>query len=240
MSGFKKSSLVVLMAAILLVAGCGTPDPVKKMAKSLPADTAEWSIILEDMRAEGLFSPKYFQKYKLITGNGDTTEQQMVENVTDWEKVSRRYYEKYEPYYHMVLASKVPEQAASYYPTPPGYQYVGDNRYGQWQRDDSGNSFWAFYGKYAMFQTLLSGFRGPRNIYQDDYRQYRRYRDNGRPYSGSHSQHHNTTATTRNQNSFDRRKSGMAQRQSDFQQKARARTGRTSRSSSSRSSGRGK
>ena len=238
MKGFKNGSLVILFAAVLLSAGCGTPDPVKNLAKSIPSDTAEWSIILEDMRAEGFLSPKYFQKYKLITGNGDTTEQQLAETVTDWEQVSRRYYEKYEPYYHMILASKVPEQAPSYYPTPPGYQYVGDNRYGQWRQDSSGNSFWEFYGKYAMFQTLLSGFRGPRNIYQDDYRQYRRYREYGRPYSGSHSQRQTTTART--QNSFDRRKAGMSQRQSNFQKKAQSRMGRTSRSSYSRSSGRGK
>ena len=240
MAGFKKVVLFFFLAALLLIVGCGTPDPVKNLAKLIPSDTAEWSIILEDMRVKGLFSVKFFHKYKLITGNGDTTEQAMVEKVTDWQQVSRRHYENYKPYYHMVLASKLPGQAPSYYPTPPGYQYVGDTRYGQWRQDSYGHSFWEFYGKYAMFQTLLSGFRGSRNIYQDDYRQYRRYREYGRPYSGSYSQHQQRTAPSRTQNSFDRRRTGMAQRQSAFQQKARSRMGRTSRGSYSRSSGRGK
>ena len=39
--------------------------------------------------------------------------------------------------------------------TPPGMAYVGNDRYGEWKKDDTGNSFWSWYGKYALFSHLF-------------------------------------------------------------------------------------
>ncbi|HHJ21227.1 MAG TPA: hypothetical protein ENJ84_15590 [Gammaproteobacteria bacterium] len=39
-----------------------------------------------------------------------------------------------------------------------GGQLVGNPNYGHWQQDSSGNSFWAWYGQYALLSSL---FRGP-------------------------------------------------------------------------------
>lgn len=42
---------------------------------------------------------------------------------------------------------------------PVGNQLVGNPNYGEWQRDSSGNSFWAFYGQYAFFSNLFDNDR---------------------------------------------------------------------------------
>ncbi|MDX8378973.1 MAG: hypothetical protein R8K48_02855 [Gallionella sp.] len=60
-----------------------------------------------------------------------------------------------------------------------GNQLVGNPNYGRWQTNSSGNSFWAFYGQYAMLSTLFG--RGP--IYYNSWsghRPYSYYHDYGR------------------------------------------------------------
>ncbi|MEZ4761908.1 MAG: hypothetical protein R3C26_01485 [Calditrichia bacterium] len=86
----------------------------------------------------------------------------------------------------MTIASKISAEGDVSDPQPPGYQYVGDERYGQWRTDNSGNSFWEFYGKYAMLQALLGGWNRP--IYQDDWRDYHPSRRNNQPYFGKNRQ----------------------------------------------------
>jgi hypothetical protein len=46
-------------------------------------------------------------------------------------------------------------------PQPPGYQYVGDPRYGEWKKEPGGNSFWSFYGKYMFFSSMFNMMAGP-------------------------------------------------------------------------------
>lgn len=61
---------------------------------------------------------------------------------------------------------------------PVGSEYVGNSNYGQWKQNSSGQSFWAFYGQYAMFSRLFSG-----PTYYDRWSSYRRpsyYHDYGR------------------------------------------------------------
>ena len=61
----------------------------------------------------------------------------------------------------------------------PGSQLVGNHHYGQWRTDGSGNSFWMWYGQFALMQTLLGG---PRIGYGDwaGRRDYSYYHDYGR------------------------------------------------------------
>lgn len=67
-----------------------------------------------------------------------------------------------------------------------GSHLVGNPRYGSWRTDNSGNSFWAWYGQYAMFRTI---FGGPRYSYGSWYgnRGWSYYGDVGRHYYGSRS-----------------------------------------------------
>ena len=60
-----------------------------------------------------------------------------------------------------------------------GNQLVGNPNYGSWQNHSSGNSFWVFYGQYAMLSSLFG--RGP--IYYNSWsghRPYSYYHDYGR------------------------------------------------------------
>lgn len=41
----------------------------------------------------------------------------------------------------------------------PGENLVGNPAYGEWKRDSSGDSFWSWYGKWALFSHLMGGGR---------------------------------------------------------------------------------
>jgi len=241
-----RNSIFIILALMVLIGGCKTTNPVQRIIKEDLATVPEWSIILDDMKDEGFFSPKYFHKYKILTGTGDTTQTRLEERTTDWLEVPGRFYQQNESFLGMVIASKLPNQQPSLTPNPPGYQYVGNPQYGQWKQDSQGNSFWEFYGKYALFRSLLFGsgttglFGG--GIGRDDYNSFRRSADAGRPYYGRNGEFgtYGTTTAKTKPSFFQQKKERMAQRQTDFAAKARSRMGRSSRSSVSRSSGFGK
>lgn len=91
-----------------------------------------------------------------------------------------------------------------------GSQYIGNPRYGQWNHG-SGGSFWAWYGQYHFFSSMLGG----RRYYYNDWaggRGYSYYHDVGR-------------------NSFTSPRQRVAQR--DVQQRAQKQYGRSGRSFSS-------
>lgn len=237
-----------IFLSFLFIIGCGTTNPVQKIIKDDLKDVPEWSIILEDMKEEGFFSTDYFHKYKILTGTGDTTQARFKERTTDWIEVHPRFYEENQNFLGMTLASKMPNQQANTTPAPPGYQYVGDQRYGRWRTDSSGNSFWEFYGKYALFRDLLFGsghrgiFGGGRGIYMDDYQSYRRYSQNRRPFFGRKGEYgtYGSNTAKAKPNFFARKKANMAQRSSNFSNRVTSRMGRSSSSRSSRSFGSGK
>ena len=92
----------------------------------------------------------YYHKY-LKEENGETSE-------TDWIKVDPSFYEQNLEFLGMAILSKpygVFEQDRVTQATPPGMAYVGNDKYGEWKKDDSGNSFWSWYGKYALFSHLF-------------------------------------------------------------------------------------
>lgn len=242
-----RSCFLFLLAFILFTTGCSSTSPVQRIIKDDLANVPEWSIILEDMKEEGFFSTNYFHKYKILTGTGDTTQNRFNERTTDWIEVPSGFYHENETFLGMVLASKVPNQKLSTTPTPPGYQYVGNPQYGRWRQDNRGNSFWEFYGKYALFRDLLfgsstGGLFGGRNIYRDDYHSYRRYTDSGRPFYGRRGEFgtYGTMTEKTKPSFFERKKARMAQRKRSFSSRARSKMGRSRRSSYSRSRSFGK
>jgi hypothetical protein len=66
-----------------------------------------------------------------------------------------------------------------------GSHLVGNPRYGSWQRNSSGQSFWVFYGQYALMRDLF--FRRGPYYYSDWYpnRRWSYYGDVGRNYYGT-------------------------------------------------------
>ena len=61
----------------------------------------------------------------------------------------------------------------------PGSQLVGNPHYGQWRTDSGGNSFWVWYGQFALMRDLLGGPRIGYGAWSAG-RDYSYYHDYGR------------------------------------------------------------
>jgi hypothetical protein len=116
---------------------------------------------------------------------------------------------------------------------PPGYAYVGDPQYGEWRRDSSGRSFWAYYGQYRLLSDLL-GMGG--RLYRNDYDTYRGYRSSRRPYYGPNRSYGTGGTLTRKQypDFYQRQQTKARASQSTFASKVNQRIGRTRTSSRGR------
>ncbi len=220
---------VMVLGIGLVLAGCGgSSDPLTKISSTLK-NVPTYSIVLDDMKEEGNFFKTYFHKYRVITPEKTTT--------TDWQEVPKDFFEEHLPFLGMTIFIKKDGKETAE-AGPPGYEYVGDKRYGNWQRDSSGNSFWVFYGQYAMLSHLLGG--GP--IYRNNYNTYSTYRSQGRPYYGPNRQYGTNGSYTKSQkpNFYSRRMSSSSKSKTAFSDKVNSRVGRSSKSIRSRSGGTGK
>jgi len=221
-----------LVVLLFFLCGCAQKPgiPVEKIKSDLK-DVADYSIILEDMKEDGNFITQYFHKYRIVKGEESWT--------TGWLEVPEKYYRKNEKFLGMTLAGKKDGENISTV-APPGYQYVGDSRYGQWVNDRRGGSFWEFYGKYALFSTLLGGFHRP--VYRNDYDMYQTYRASKRPFFGSSNQYGTNGAVTRQTkpNFYTRYQQRERLRKRSFGDRVSRRTGRTRTGFRSRSGGFGK
>ncbi len=223
----------MLLAACcaLLFTACSSTSPVDQL-KSQLASAPEYAIILSDMREEGMFSSSYFHQYQIVQGEKSWT--------TDWMQVPESVYRANENFLGMTLASKTPE-GENNVAHPPGYDYVGNPRYGTWQTNSSGMSFWAFYGQYALMRDLLGLGRGA--ISRNDYDAYQRSRSQRRPYYGRTGKEYGTRGTVTQQQKpsfFARRRAREATQRQRFQQKFSSRLGRSSVPVRSRGRGFGK
>ncbi|NIW79287.1 MAG: hypothetical protein GWN16_07410, partial [Calditrichae bacterium] len=173
----------LMVFAVILLAACGPSSPVENLKEDLNR-YPQYSIILEDMKQEGNIFKDYFHRYKIVYAEKVDNSDSLVflDNITDWLEVKEKEYQKYQDYLGMAIASKTPDGEVTEAKYPPGYQYVGNPRYGQWRQDSHGNSFWEFYGKYAFISSMFSLFSRP--VYMNDWDTYRDYRQTGRPYYG--------------------------------------------------------
>ncbi len=92
----------------------------------------------------------YFHKY-ILEENGETKE-------TDWEQVDESVYEANLEFLGMAILSKpygMFEEDRLTQAAPPGMAYVGNPKYGEWKQDTTGDRFWSWYGKYALFSYLF-------------------------------------------------------------------------------------
>lgn len=188
----------------LLVAGCAVSNPLERLQREFDR-YPEYSVILADMREEGTFSTDYWHQYRVTTGQREEGSEDLIYagNVQDWARVDSSTYAKYQPYLGMVILSKGPDGKVDHEQHPPGYQYVGNDRYGRWRDDRRGGSFWEFYGRYALISHMIGGFGRP--LYRNNWNTYRDYRGRGRPYFGSGAYGTNGTVTRQSNSNFFRR-----------------------------------
>jgi len=173
------SSIIAIITLFVLSCGGGQTyeyirPPVDQMYSSLKTlDT--YTIILEDMDVpeEGVFR----HKYRVVYPVNDTT---IADSTTRWMAVDQTYFFKNEGNLGMALVSKKEDGTLNKIAAPAGYDnYVGNEKYGQWQTNSSGGSFWAFYGRYMFLSSLFHytspvGYRGYRT-YDTSYRGSRPY-----------------------------------------------------------------
>ena len=201
-----KTSLlwIVWIGLSLVVVGCAAGDALERLEGEL-APYPEYSVILADMREEGTFSTDYWHQYRVTTGERGEGSDGLVyaENIRDWDRVDRRTFARYQPYLGMVILSKGADGNVDNDQHPPGYQYVGNDRYGQWRGDGRGGSFWEFYGRYALMSHMIGGFGRP--IYRNDWNSYRDFRGRGQPYFGSGAYGTNGTVSRQSNPNFFRR-----------------------------------
>lgn len=175
----KTIKIILTISLLLLIISCGSER--KKYIKSpldiiitTYIDTQNYSIILADMDYKEA-EDKYYHKYKIVLEKANTTESKEDDfdiKLTDWKQVSPITFEEHQKDLGMTVLSKkdgVLDKKA----TPAGYNnYVGNNKYGNWQRHSNGTSFWAFYGQYHFMSSLFYG--SSHRYYRNDYDYYRR------------------------------------------------------------------
>lgn len=117
--------------------------------------------------------PVYFHRYDKVSGSN------RIEG--GWEEVDESEYGLYADSFGMAIESKpigaFADEAINE-PVPAGMAMVGNDRYGEWRQDTSGNSFWHWYGQYAFFSTLFGSdpYRFRRAEF-DDFDRWKRDRD---------------------------------------------------------------
>jgi hypothetical protein len=239
----KSTLLYGLFASAFLFTACGSskpkydgPSPVDMMMRDL-SNEKSYSIILHDMQmdeSKGVYEHKY--KVSKDIENKDTKPE-----TTGWKKVSEVFFAENLNNMGLELASKSVDGAISKKPSPPGFNgVVGNKKYGEWQTNSSGGSFWQFYGQYMFMSSMMNMMHRP--VYYDSYNHYSSYRrtNPNAPYygNGTHQYGTNSPATRASNPSFFERKQQQSQL-SSFKQKVASNPARYSRAESSRSNDNG-
>ena len=208
---------VVGIITALLFASCssGPKNPLDEIRNALKG-VPTYSVILEDMRETGNIFTTYQHKYTIVMEDQKTQ--------TDWADVSKKVYDRYGPFLGMTILSKQDGKEGGS-AGPPGYEYVGNPKYGSWQSHASGGSFWVFYGQYRLLSDLLGG----RSIFRRDYDRYEESRGRGTPYYGPNKEYGTNGSWTRQKkpNFYSRQMSRQLNKKSTFSNKVQNRIGRT-------------
>jgi len=219
---------IFYMCICLLLLSCGSDKPkfVKSPVDNIITkyiDKSNYSVILADMDYKE-DTDSYYHKYQILIDEGAPTLSQIELNdttavatdiqivKTDWLKVSPITFDEYKGDLGMTILSKkngVLDKNSS----PAGVDnYVGNTRYGHWQTNSSGGSFWAFYGRYRLMSDL---FYGPRyggygyggysrshyNNYNSNYRNKQSYYGANKEY-GTKSNRNTTSSWSNKSSSF--------------------------------------
>ena len=154
-------------------------SPVDDLVKGMTNEPT-FSIILYDMNTEGSIFKEFYHQYRIIK---EDENQEMNEEITDWYPVGEDFFKANIDNMGMEIASKGEDGKVTKGVGPPGYgAYVGNEKYGRWEQRN-GESFWSFYGKFALMNSMFNMMAYPaRRSYYNDYRGG--YYGTGRSYYG--------------------------------------------------------
>ena len=136
--------------------------------------------ILVDMKQDGALC---YHKYRFVEGG--------LARLTGWEPVSCAEYKGHEDHLGMAIYSKPEgsfESEAITVAHPPGYNYIGNPRYGRWDVR-SGGQYWVWYGQYALTRDLLWGVGGYQPVRNRTWSSYRSAVKSRTPYYGDTKQY---------------------------------------------------
>lgn len=135
---------------------------------------------------------KYFHKYHVVE-NGEVAE-------TDWVPVDEAFFFANLDNLGMDVESKpygVFEKDKLTHAAPPGMAYVGNERYGRWERQ-GGGSVWTWIAPYLFYRSL---FGSPWMYQRNEWNTWRTGYYGSRPYYGSGSSPMYGTRSSRTQTS---------------------------------------
>lgn len=247
--------VVLFILFIVLVYACSRTcesdydKPIKSPVDDLMKDmtnVSTFSIILYDMNTEGSIFKEYYHQYRIIK---EDQAGEVGEEITDWQPVGEDFFQANLGNMGMEIAAKGEDGKVTKGVGPPGYgAYVGNEKYGRWQQRDGG-SFWEFYGKFALMNSMFNMMAYPaRRSYYNDYRGG--YYGTGRSYYGpTGADGRSTYGTNSNYNTTSNKSSKWSSNSANnsFKQGVRTNTQQSSKSGSrysnfsrSRSGGYGK
>ncbi len=205
-------------------------DSIRNQYKSNPT----FSVILEDAKEEGNFFNDYFQKFTIVFPPTDTRAEVVTSTV--FQKTSEKDFDTMLPFLGMTVFAKKDGKETSE-AGPPGYENVGDKRYGSWS-NNSGGSFWMWYVQYRFWGSMF----GANSISRTGYNTYRTDRANGKPYYGPNNQYGTKGSYTKKKypSFYERHNSKKLVNRASFSKKVNSRIGRNSVAVRSRSGGVGK
>jgi hypothetical protein len=198
--------------------------PLTEIQKSL-SNVPTYSVILEDMKEDGNFFKDYYHNYRIIEESPETTDDlEARASETGWLQVPENFYQTTAGLLGMVIAGKVAGDMISS-PAPPGYQYIGNPRYGSWMNDPTGRSYWGWNRTPIFFHMGLDRYPP---AYQKDYGDYQTARSRNTPYFGDNLYGTNGSVTQKTQpNFFERRMAKQQAKSASFSEKVSQRIGRT-------------
>ena len=197
-----KIKVIFALIALVYLSSCGSDfekTAIDKMVVDMK-DIPTYNVLLADMDIEdGFVSDTYKHKYKIITEKADG---KIKDKETDWIEVSEDFFQQHINDLGMEILSKK-DGKVSKSVSPAGYSnYVGNDKYGQWQQRSDGSSFWQFYGQYMFLSSMMNMAMMPRygayNDYHNNYRGRRAYY--GSQSAGGVTQYGSRSASSANSN----------------------------------------
>ena len=161
-------------------------------AASLRSDVASLGMstdrILVDMKKE---NGNCAHKYRYVEGG--------LARQTSWVPVTCAEYAAHTEHLGMAIYSKPEGTFKSEAVTiahPPGYNYIGNTRYGRWD-NRAGGRYWVWYGQYALTRDLLWGVGGYRPVRNRSWTSYRSSVKARKPYFGATKQYGTSGSITK-------------------------------------------
>jgi hypothetical protein len=132
----------------------------------------DYTITLAGLRAgpyKNLNQTVYWHRYGMVW----QAPAGMQRDSTPWTRITEEQYNDELPLEGLAVATRQNGKDMDE-PVAPEMAFVGNPTYGHWTRGPRGDSFWEWYGKYAMMRDLFGSSRRPIVIHRTEYNTYRR------------------------------------------------------------------